>query len=166
MDKIYALIGVIVLFFIDKYTKLWAIKNIKDKEPINIIDGVFELSYVENKGAAWGMFEGATLFFALITLVVLVAVIWVFISLGKSKKDKVLKFALVVFTSGVLGNFYERMLYHKVVDMLHFYLIEYPVFNVADVFIVISSILIAVLLIFFYKEDELKFMKFGRNKNA
>ncbi len=165
MDKVYAVIGVIVLFFVDKYTKIWAINNIKDKENINIIDGVFELAYVENKGAAWGMFEGATLFFAIITIVVVLAVIWTFISLGKSKKDKLLKISLVVFTAGVLGNFYERMLYHKVVDMLHFYLIEYPVFNVADVFIVVSSIVVAVLLIFFYKEDELKFMKFGRNKN-
>ncbi len=166
MDKVYGIVGVVILFFVDKYTKIWAINNIKDKEPINIIDGVFELSYVENKGAAWGMFEGATLFFALITIIVLVAVIWIFISLGNSKKDKVFKVALVVFTAGVLGNFYERMLYKKVVDMLHFYLIEYPVFNVADVFIVVSSILIAVLLIFFYKDNELKFLKFGRGKNA
>ncbi len=163
-DKILGIIGVAVLFGLDRWSKIWAMTELKGAESINVIDGVFKLTYVENMGAAWGMLEGQTIFFALITFVVLGFVVYFYVKLENTKRYLPFKIGLVFFTAGVLGNFYERMLFHRVVDMLHFYWFEFPVFNVADVFIVVSAIFMAILVMFVYSEDELS-LKRLRGKN-
>ncbi len=165
MKKLYAIIGLIVLYLLDRYSKILAVQKLKGSKSIDIISGVFRLSYVENKGAAWGMMEGQTLIFAIITVIVIGAVIWLYIGIGDGKRYLPIKAFLVVFSAGVLGNFYDRMVYRKVVDMLDFYFIDYPVFNLADVFIVVSSIAIVSLMLFYYEDDEIKFKKFSSLKN-
>ncbi len=157
MDKILGILGVMILFVLDRWSKIWAMTKLRGNDSINIIDGIFKLSYVENKGAAWGMLEGQTLIFTIITVVVVGFVVFFYIKLPPIKRYAPLKMGMVVFTGGVLGNFYDRILYHRVVDMLHFYWFDFPVFNVADVFIVVSSILVAILVMFYYNEEELSF---------
>ncbi len=162
MDKLLGMLGVIAIFFIDRYSKIWAIGNLKSKKPIGIIDGVFELTYVENRGAAFGLLQNQRVLFAVITVVVVGFILLFYCKLENKKRFFALKATLVVLTGGILGNFYERMLNGYVVDMFHFYWFEYPVFNVADICIVVSSLVLCALLIFYYDDKEINVRKIIR----
>ena len=71
------LVGVVVLTFIDQITKVMAVDALKGKAPFEIISGVFEFYYLENKGAAWGVMSGARIFFLVLTVVIVALIIYV-----------------------------------------------------------------------------------------
>ena len=125
-----------------------------DKE---IIDGVFQLNYVQNRGAAWGSFSGKIVFLLAITFVILLAAIYVYIRLASNQEKKYtpLRISLVFLISGAVGNMIDRVARGYVVDMFDFCLINFPVFNVADIFVTCSFIVIVILVLFKYKDDEL-----------
>lgn len=145
-------LGIFSLIFviIDQVIKLVVKNNIKLNTDIKIIDNFFYLSHVHNDGAAFSMFSGNIIFLILITIIALVAIYMIFI------KDKKLSNIYIVLISmligGILGNFIDRIIYNYVIDYLSFVIFGYyfPVFNFADICIVISIISIVILE---FKED-------------
>lgn len=145
-------LGIFSLIFviIDQVIKLVVKNNIKLNTDIKIIDNFFYLSHVHNDGAAFSMFSGNLIFLILITIIALVAIYMIFI------KDKKLSNIYIVLISmligGILGNFIDRIIYNYVIDYLSFVIFGYyfPVFNFADICIVISIISIVILE---FKED-------------
>lgn len=117
----------------------------------------FQLNYVQNRGAAWGSFSGKIVFLLAITFVILLAAIYVYIRLAgnQEKKYTPLRISLVFLISGAVGNMIDRVARGYVVDMFDFCLINFPVFNVADIFVTCSFIVIVILVLFKYKDDEL-----------
>ena len=122
-----------------------------------LIDKVFQLTYVQNRGAAWGSFSGKIIFLLIITTAILVGAIYVYVRLAQKTDTKYtpLRICLVFLIAGAIGNMIDRLARGFVVDMFDFCLINFPVFNVADIYVTCSFIVIVILILFKYKDDEL-----------
>lgn len=153
-------ICMIILILIDQFTKKLAVLNLKDKPPFVIIDKVFVLSYLENRGAAFGMMQNRQIFFLIVSLLFLVAICYVLFKLPLQKKYLAAEIVFVALAAGAVGNMIDRAVNNYVVDFFYFELIDFPVFNVADIYVTLSSIALFILLIFIYKEEDLEFIKF------
>jgi len=143
-----------ILVVLDQLTKAWAINALQGKEDIVIWEGVFQLHYLENRGIAFGLFQGKQWIFAIFTVFILILIAFV---LGKMKMTKrfIPAFVVIILLSaGAIGNLIDRVALNYVVDFLYFSLIDFPIFNVADCYVTVSCFLIFVLL-FIYKEEEL-----------
>lgn len=165
MGLIISLIGALAIIGLDQWVKKLTVTHLMNQPDINIIDGVFELAYVENRGAAFGMLQNKIWLFALFTIIVLVAMVLLYVRLPKTGRYKPLKVTLVMLFAGAVGNFIDRVRIGFVVDMFHFYWFEFPVFNVADIFIVLSCLSLVILMLFYYKEEELDFWAMIRGKD-
>ena len=141
------------LISIDQLSKYFAYTLLRPIGSIPIINGVFSLTYVENQGAAFGLFQGARWFFILITIVVMAGIVYYYRKLPKTKAYAKIRFALVLIASGALGNFLDRFRNGYVVDFIHARFINFPVFNIADSYVVIGVIFITILYLFVYKDS-------------
>ena len=148
--------GIIILIIIalDQVTKYIVVKNIGFGDVIPVIEKFFYFTYWENKGAAWGIMPNARYF--LIGLTIVISVILAYI-LYKSD-EKFLKITIALILGGAYGNLIDRIRRGSVVDFLDFHFGNYhfPTFNVADMFVVVGTFLLAYYLLFMYKEPENK----------
>lgn len=154
----------IVLIFLDQITKYFAINSLMNQPPIVLIDGVFEFHYLENRGAAFGMLQDQKLFFIFIAIIILAAICYVIVKMPYQKMYTKLNICLIFIAGGAIGNLIDRVRYDYVVDFLYFSLINFPVFNVADIYVTLASIFLVILLLFVYKESELEFLTFRTKK--
>ena len=161
----YNLIGIlaaIVLIALDQWTKHLAVLRLKGQSPIVLWDGVFELHYLENRGAAFGILQGQKAVFLVCTLLILILIVFFYNRLPAGKRFFMMRLVAVFLAAGAVGNLIDRMRYSYVVDFLYFTLIEFPVFNVADCYVTVGAVLLAVLILFVYKEEELGFLSLKR----
>ncbi len=147
-----------ILVFFDQYSKLAITENLRDGKVITIIKDVIEILYVENTGAAFGILQGRQYFFYVITIIVLCLIIFYIFRLPFTQKYFPLWLSISMLFSGTLGNFIDRVKNKYVVDFIYFKPIDFPVFNIADILITASCILFILLFMFYYKEDDLKFL--------
>ncbi len=147
--SLYAIFSVIGLIILDQVVKYWALVSLKPVGSINVIDGVFALTYVENTGAAFSSFSQHTPLLALLSLVMSGVIVYCIIKYDNYFKAPYAKFGLYFTLAGALGNFIDRAFRSYVVDMFQFTFIDFPVFNVADICVVIGAIIIVITVIFF-----------------
>lgn len=152
------------LVYLDQITKALAVKHLKDKPAYVLMDGVFELHYLENRGAAFGMLQNQKVLFVIIAAVMLLVISYMLIKLPRNKHYVALEILLVLIASGAVGNLIDRVSLNYVVDFFYFKLINFPIFNVADIYVSVSCVLLAVLLIFFYKEKDFEFLGKAKKK--
>ena len=165
--KIIFTIMSVILIVLDQLSKSWIVANLKGKENIVWIKGVFELEYLENTGAAFSSFMGKQGFLIGLTSLILAFAVFEFIRVPKDKKYGIMEFAFALLISGAIGNLIDRVKQNYVVDFLYFVPINFPRFNVADIYVTCSAILIGVLFIFVYKDEETDFLfKFKKEKKA
>lgn len=148
---------VILLTALDQATKLWAVNSLQPISKVSIIDGVFNLRYVENTGAAFSMLQGKTAILIIIPIVACAAMVYILVS--KKIKSKLGTWGIALILSGALGNLIDRVFRGAVVDMFDFELINFPVFNVADICVTVGAVFFFIYAIFFYddkaeKKDE------------
>lgn len=155
--KYIGILAVILLVGIDQLTKYWADLFLKGQNDIYLWPGVFHLSYVENRGAAFGMLQGRQMLFVIVTCIIIGVILWYWKSIPKNKWGQWMKVAFILIISGAIGNLIDRVALDYVRDMLYFVLIDFPVFNVADICVVIGVMLLFPLLLIL--EDEEKKMK-------
>ena len=154
-----------LLVLLDQATKLAAVSALKDGGPYVLIPGVFQLQYLENRGAAFGLLQNARVFFLAVTLIALAAVIYVLVRLPLKRKYIVLRFLMVLIAAGAVGNMIDRVFLGYVRDFLYFSQIDFPIFNVADIYVTCATILLILLLLFYYKEeDDFAFLSPGGKK--
>ena len=153
------LLAAALLIVLDQWTKHLAVLHLKDQIPFVLLEGVFELNYLENRGAAFGMFQGQRTEFLVCTLVILAVVAFYYNRLPEGRRFLPLRLVGTLLTAGAIGNMIDRTLNSFVVDFLYFKLIDFPVFNVADCYVTVGAALLAVLILFYYKEEELGFIK-------
>jgi signal peptidase II len=151
----------ILLLIIDQLTKYYAVKYLKDTNGITIIPKVFRLYYLQNYGAAFGTLQNATAFFVILTTVCVVAMFYVMVRIPLAKRYLPMRVLIVLFLSGAVGNFIDRVSHQYVIDFLYFALIDFPIFNMADIYVTCSSIAFLLLFLFYYKEDDFSFLKRG-----
>ncbi len=164
--KIYIIdiLLLLVLIGIDQYTKYLAVIKLKGQNAYNIISGVLELNYLENKGAAFGMLQNQKIFFIFVTVVFLAVIIYVLIKVPSQPKYNKLHILLVVISAGAIGNFIDRLRLDYVVDFIYFSLINFPIFNVADMYVTVSTILLVIIILFVYKDHDFYFLSFKNQK--
>lgn len=163
------LLGIDLLLFVllilaDQFTKHLAVIHLKDKEPIILFQDVLELQYLENRGAAFGMLQNQKIFFIFIALLILVVITWVLLKTPDRRKYRSLHLLLVLIASGAVGNMIDRLRFDYVVDFIYFVLINFPIFNVADIYVTVATACLVILLLFVYKEEDLSFLSFNQKK--
>ena len=155
---IFGLAGVILLTILDQLTKYLAVIHLAGKEAFVLIPGVFELRYLENRGAAFGILQNKQIFFILLTLLYVCIAVWIYFRIPREKKYYLLHSITIILTAGALGNFIDRLVNGYVVDFFYFSLIDFPIFNVADIYVTAAVILLIIALFFVYKEEDLTFL--------
>lgn len=148
----------VILIAVDQLTKIIAFESLK-KAPFVIIEGVFELRYTSNYGAAWGILSGQRLFFIIVTMIICVVIAVLFVMTPHIKKYIPLMCCELLAFSGAIGNFIDRVILGYVRDFLYFSLIDFPIFNIADCYVVISAIFLCILVLFVYKDEDFEFLK-------
>ena len=151
-------VGVITFFilvFLDQMIKRLAVLRLKNQDPVILIKNVFQLFYLENHGAAFGILQGKRFFFLIITVIIILVLAYCYVRVPYTKKFRILRVVFVMLAAGAIGNFIDRIAQGYVVDFFYFNLIDFPIFNVADIYVTCSAILLAVLIIFRYKEADI-----------
>ena len=139
-------IGLGVSIGLDQFTKHLAVVNLKGQKPFVLIKGVFEFYY---------------------SAAVILAVLWAVYRMPARKRYLPLMCSLFLLVSGAVGNMIDRLTQKYVVDFLYFKLIDFPIFNVADCYVVIATFSLILLFFFFYSDEELEFLSFkGAKKES
>ena len=146
------IILVAALVGLDQWTKWFFYSNQARFENYQVIKDMFFLTYLENRGAAFGILQNFRWLFIVLTIVAIAAIIWYFMH----NHHGLLRTALCFLTAGAIGNFIDRLVRVFVVDFLHFYPFGYdfPIFNVADICVTVGCILLVIYLLFIYKEPK------------
>ena len=153
----------ILLVAADQLLKLWAISALEPIGSVTVIENVFSLTYVENRGAAWGMLAGAKWYLILMPIVIIIGVLAFLII--KKLKDPALLWACTLIITGGIGNLIDRVFRGFVVDYLHATFIDFPVFNLADCCITIGAGLL-ILYVILSEIKEHKEKKLGGDEDA
>ncbi|MDK8643778.1 MULTISPECIES: signal peptidase II [Bacillati] len=140
---------ILIVVAVDQLAK-YSVRNTMDYgQSIPLIDKVFYLTSHRNSGAAWGIFSGQTGFLIAIAFIAIIG----FLVYSRKVTDKLTRIAFGLFIGGALGNVIDRLIFREVTDMFDFRLINYPIFNTADIFLVSGAIL---LIISTYREAKLE----------
>lgn len=178
---------VAVLVVIDQITKAMAVMFLKDKPAIPIIKDVFELKYLENTSAAFGMDPISLLhkvfqfeifhtnpelylnvrmgFFYLLTFVMIWLLGLLYLRIPNEKRFRYMDWIMIFMIAGAIGNLIDRVMQQYVVDFLYFKLINFPIFNVADIYVTCAAIALLVLGLIYYKDEDIERI-FPSKKNA
>ena len=151
---IYILSAILIIAF-DQITKILTVKNLRFGEVKEIIPNILSFTYVKNEGAAFGILQGARIFFIVLTIIVLIGAIYYIVKMRPTSRLE--KWALALIAGGAVGNFIDRAHFGFVRDFIMVEFIDFPVFNIADCFVCIG----AGLYILYALLDMLK----GKNSN-
>ncbi len=169
---------IFALVVLDQITKYLAVIFLKGQEAVPIIKDVFELKYLENRSAAFGMDPVSLLhklfsfeafnnnpalflqvkmgFFIVLTILVVIGLCFVYTRIPNEKKFRYLNILFLFFIAGALGNFIDRISLNYVVDFLYFKLIDFPIFNVADIYVTCSAFVLVALGVFYYSDEDVE----------
>ena len=162
------IVSTVVLIGIDQITKIWATSALANGRVISVIDGVFEFAFAKNTGVAFSMLEGKRWIFIPVTILIGVVILTMMLR-SPLRRYRLFNITCVLILSGAIGNLIDRMVYVYVVDFLHATFIDFPIFNVADCFVVIGAGLLFVFALFVMKEDDdtpLRTLFFGIEKKG
>lgn len=133
---------------LDRLSKIWALKVLKNNEGIEIIKNLLSFEYLENRGAAFGMLQNKVWFLATTTFLVVGVILFYLIKYKPKSLLTRISFAMII--SGAIGNFYDRVVYKYVVDfiLVHYKNVyHFPTFNVADIFVTLGTIGLIICII-------------------
>ena len=168
--------AVVLLVLLDQLTKILATIKLKGQEPFVILKGIFQLRYLENESAAFS-FDPVSLVYRIfhityfdthpevflackmiflvgLTTVVLVILGIIYRRIPWNRHFLPLNLALVGVAAGAVGNLIDRVIHHYVVDFFDFTLINFPIFNVADIYVSVAAVALILLVLFFYKDED------------
>lgn len=164
---LYTSIGVLCLVIPDQLSKAMAVTKLKNSDSVTVIKGFFDLTYVENKGAAWGVLSGRMSILVIITIILIPLFVFCMHKINKNKKlldssklkgVALLHFDMILLLSGAIGNFIDRIIKGYVVDFFQFTFIDFPVFNVADCYITIGAVLFIIIYMFLLNDEDISLL--------
>ena len=153
-----------ILALLDQLTKYFASVNLKHQPAYSVIDGVLEFNYLENRGAAFGLLQNQKVLFLFVGFLFLSAICYVLYKTPDGPKYKLLHLLLITIAGGAVGNMIDRLRFDYVVDFIYFVFINFPIFNLADIYVTTATITFFLLFLFYYKEEDLNFLNFKQNK--
>lgn len=140
MFQAVSLAVIAVLTVIDRLTKYAAVATVKVDGPKEFLFGLFNFTYVENTGAAFSLFSDKTNALSLLTVLFLIAM--VFLLMKKTFSSKFLNASFMLVIAGGLGNLIDRLYYGYVIDFIEPLFIDFAVFNFADCCITVGAFMI------------------------
>lgn len=153
MSAIMCVVVAAVLFAADQLVKLWAINSLAPIGSMQVISGLLSFTYVENRGAAFGIFQGQRSFIIILVLAILGVVGWLLFS-GRIKAP-LERVCTTMILAGGIGNLVDRIRLGFVVDYIDInQLFAYPMFNLADCFVVVGCCLLVVSVMLEEKRDK------------
>lgn len=148
MKFIKLILSTLFLIALDQLSKVWIVNHIPLGQVKAFFPGLFSLTYLQNRGAAFSILQGQHWLFAVMTFLVIAAAIYYYV---KQKTHHFWKeLALILIISGGIGNFIDRMRLGYVVDMVHLDFMNFAIFNVADSYLSVGVLLLMLLL---WKEE-------------
>lgn len=166
-QHLWYLYGVIFTAFgiaVDQWTKQLAIRRLKEGGDIVIWENVFRLHYLENRGAAFGLLEGKKAFFLLAAAILLTLGLYFYRKLPFTRRFAAMRLCMIGAAAGGIGNGIDRVTRGYVVDFFYFELIDFPVFNVADIYVVLALFTFCYLTFFYFKDEDYQYFTFKRVK--
>ncbi|NMA95762.1 MAG: signal peptidase II [Clostridiales bacterium] len=140
------IIIILAIIALDQITKHWAANHLQQKGTMVVIKDIFSFTYVENRGAAFGILQNQRWLFIGLTIIVCIGMVYYLYT--NQDFNLIMKLGLYFILGGAIGNLIDRIYNGYVVDMFHFTFINFPVFNVADCFVVIGTIILASYILF------------------
>lgn len=158
MNKIRWILGITVILLVglDQLVKQWARLYLMSAGRVPLVDGLIGLRYATNTGAAFGLMAGGRWFFVALTIVVLLVLMIYEFRLPYSRQNMWVRVPMTLILAGAIGNFIDRLLFGYVVDMFEFLFINFPIFNVADILLVIGTAFYAFAALFVLKDEPQK----------
>ena len=147
---------IITLLIIDQVAKWLSKSYLQPSSIYGVIQGLLSFTYVENRGAAFGMMKGWKYALIGITFVTIAYLLYLYVKKVRKSTCKLLKVSFILTIAGALGNLIDRIFRGYVIDFIQLDFIDFPVFNVADICICIGVGLLFIYLIFIYKEPDKK----------
>ena len=146
------LLIILLVIVADQLTKYITVRYLKPLSTVPILEDVFSLTYVENRGAAFGILQNQRWFLIILPILIIsVAIIF----LIKNRNESLLsRISLAIILGGAIGNLLDRIFRTYVVDMFEFTFIQFPVFNVADMAVVCGTIILALQLLFYQETSD------------
>lgn len=140
----------IFLVLIDQLSKFFVVSFLKGQNPLIIVDGFLSFFYIENRGAAFGILQDSQFLFTIITIIVLLGLV-IYLIKNYKKSSNLLKTSFALIIGGAIGNFIDRLRLKFVVDFISFKIFghDFAVFNLADSFIVIGTILLMIMVVIY-----------------
>lgn len=143
---VLSLIIVVIAVLLDQITKFIVSSNMDLYEKIPIIKGVFNITYTTNDGAGWSLFSGKTLFLVAVSIIAIALIIFVVIKYKPKKADLI---SLAMILGGAIGNLIDRIRPpHEVTEFFDFCLINFPIFNIADIFVTVGGAILIINALF------------------
>ena len=158
---LFLVITVTAVWF-DQFTKKWALANLGDHQPVPLIEGILEFLRIENHGAAFGILQGQMSFFYIISAAVGIVILYVLLRMPCETRYYPLLITVSFIAAGAVGNLIDRIFRRSVVDFIYFKPIDFPVFNVADIYVTTATAVMMILVLFYYKDEEFDFLKRSR----
>ena len=145
---------ILLLLLLDQGTKAWAVRDLRGASPISLIPGVLELHYLENRGAAFGILQNRQIFFIFLAFMIFFAAFRLYQKSSPSRRSLPFRISMILLASGAAGTAVDRAVRGYVVDFIYFSLIDFPIFNTADICVSLGTALLLVLILFFMKEED------------
>lgn len=146
------------LLALDLWTKSLAQTALSGRQPIELIPGALEFYYLQNTGAAFSLLENAQWLFILIAAVVTVLIGMLLLRIPKTRRFLPFAVSLLFISSGAVGNLVDRIRLGYVRDFIYISLINFPVFNVADIYVTTATVALVLLVLFYYKDEDFAFL--------
>ncbi len=151
--RLRCLFYILLLTLVDQLSKAAASSRLKNRA-IPLIPGILELRYLENRGAAFGLMPNKQWLFIMFALVICCAVIYIYPRILPGDRYALLRIIACLLGAGAVGNLIDRIRLGYVIDFLYLRIIDFPIFNVADIYITLCSLLLILGLLFIYKDEE------------
>ncbi len=151
-----AVVWTTALVLLDLKIKELVVEQLKGRSARSLIPGVLSLEYVENRGMAFGMLQDGRIFFIVTTVLVLIALALAYQAIPEKRRFVPLSAGVILIFSGAVGNLIDRVKNGFVVDYLRLDFIRFPVFNLADCYLTWTAAALALLLVFYYKNEDFR----------
>lgn len=152
--------------WLDIFTKALASKYLMSGYVYKLIPNIIEFTYVKNRGASFGILQNQMIFFYVITAAVMGMISYTIYKLPSEQKYFPFYLCILFIFSGASGNLIDRVVNGYVVDFIYFKPINFPVFNMADIYITVSVFFLFILAVFIYKEDDMAFILSKKGSDA
>lgn len=158
-------LGFVILTWLDQWTKVLSVAHLKGQPSFALVDGVLEFYYLENHGAAFSLLQNAMWFFYIIAIAAMAFIVWFLHRMPADRRYLPVRVIMVLIAAGAMGNLIDRVTLGYVRDFVYFSLINFPVFNVADIYVTCSVALLIILILFYYKDDDFAWVERHPNDN-